>query len=158
MDQVWLEPIQDTGTLHFWQIKGQTNVIVQRKGESSGVGNLVSKGFVGQLFLGGFAVHGHDFDIVSSLLHEFQHFLETVGVSGNMSEGSWFHHETDTARRSTVEGRSVVSTAAIDGSGGHLQASAAIGSARTDSLEGVCRCQQGDKCRRYGKLHLSIVV
>ena len=142
VDQVRLELFQDASTLHFRQIKGQTDVVVERECEASSVGNLVSKGFIWQLFLGGFAVHRHNFDIVSSLLHEFQHFLEAVGVTGNVGEGSWFHHEADTSWRSALEGWSVVSTAAIDGRGGHLQAGAAIRTTGTNGLKGMGRREQ----------------
>jgi hypothetical protein len=108
VDQIGFEPLQDPRALHFGQIHGQGNLVVQGEGKPERVGDFVSKGLTGKIFGGCFGIHSQYLDFVTGLGKILQHFVEPVGVSRDMRERSGFHHETDLARRIAFQGRCIV--------------------------------------------------
>ena len=92
MNQIRLEGFNNLGSFHFGQINGQTNVIVQWKGKALCVSNGVTQEFFGQLLGWRLGIDGQNIDIVPGFGHEFEHFLEAIGIARHVSKGCGFHH------------------------------------------------------------------
>lgn len=97
VNDVRFEILNDFGALHFGQINGQGDVIVEGKGESLRVLDWVSHVVSGEVLGGSLAVHGENIDVVSGLFEKLEHFLEAIGVSRDMRKGSGFDHQADFA-------------------------------------------------------------
>jgi len=151
VNQIGFESVQYRCSLHFGQVQGQSYLVVQREGKPECVGYFASKDLRGKLIFGCSGIYRQHLDLVASLGEELQHLIETVGVSRDMGERSWFHHETDLARRIAIEGRRIVRF------GGLAQIRAASGWCIIClGLKGKTRwCQKGDRQdrKRWRNLH-----
>lgn len=105
MNKIGLEFVNHPSALHFWKIQGQADLIVERKGKALGVLDLEAKGRLGEFGWWSLTVDRQDIHMIACLVHKLEHFLESVGISRNMSKGGWFHHETNFSRRIAFEWR-----------------------------------------------------
>jgi hypothetical protein len=105
MNQVRLESFNHFGSLHIGKIQGQTNCTVKGKGESLCMLDAEVHEFLGKVFDGCVAIYCQNIDLVAGFRQELEHFLEAVGVSRDVCKRRGFYHETNLARRISLEGR-----------------------------------------------------
>ena len=92
MNQIRLEVVNNLCTLHVGQIQRKTNLIVQWKGKALSMFDFEAKGFFREFLRRCVIVDSQNMDIVASFFHEFEHFLEPIGVSRNVGKGGGFDH------------------------------------------------------------------
>mmetsp|Transcript_107899 Transcript_107899/g.302175 ORF Transcript_107899/g.302175 Transcript_107899/m.302175 type:complete len:229 (+) Transcript_107899:973-1659(+) len=112
VNEIGLELFNHLGTFHIGKVQSQGYLVVKRKGESLSVANPKSKGLLGELIGWRFTIHCQDIHFISSLLHEFEHFVESIGVSRNVRERSRLDHKTNSPRRISLQWRGLVAAAA----------------------------------------------
>ena len=111
-------------------------MIVEGKGKSLGVTDRKAKGFLGQIFGGRFGVDRQNVHIVSGFGEELEHFLEAIGVSGDVGEGSGFYHQADLARRVSSKRWSSIGFTCLQGRRERTGMEAGMGRARILSAAG----------------------